>query len=548
MFNRSWEWFKLTVKPLWSNGTRRKRSGFGLRPWVECLEERCTPSIVGNANFTSTPNGADFNYAITLHNTGTTNIGTFWFAWIPGQDYMANNPISVANPAGWGSTVTGGYSGDGYAILWFNNGGAAITPGNSLNFNFTSAETPSQLGGNSQFFSNPPEGTSFVYIGAPETDPGYEFVVRAATTTTLIDNGPNPSTFGQAVSFTTTVSGGAAINGETVTIEDADNANAVVASPTLSSGTVTFSISGLSVGTHHLFAVYPGDSAHAASNSSASPVTQVVNPPVPDLTVSMSHVGLFHPGDSADIYTVSVHNISTAPTDGSTVTVTDTLPTGLLPTAADNGTINGWTVSFSGQTITATRTDILQGGASYPDLTVTVSVANNIASSVINTATVAGGGETNSGNDTASDPTATTPLADLTIGENHIGSFHQGDAADKYTLTVHNIGTGPTVGTVSISDTLPAGLSPTAADHGIINGWIVVYVGQTITASRSNVLAGGANYPVLTLTVSVGDHAPLLVTNSARVSGGGEINTNNDEVFDVTAILVHTQIRRRRGA
>src|SRR5205823_9047857 len=113
------------------------------------------------------------------------------------------------------------------------------------------------------------------------------------------------------------------------------------------------------------------------------------------------------PGDSADVYTIVVSNIGAVPTDGSTVTVTDTLPAGLTPTASDKGTINGWTVSFSGQTITATRSDVLSSGASYPPLTVTVSVANNIATVVTNTATVAGGGEINTANDTASDPTAT---------------------------------------------------------------------------------------------------------------------------------------------
>jgi hypothetical protein len=51
----------------------------------------------------------------------------------------------------------------------------------------------------------------------------------------------------------------------------------VVASPTLTNGTVTFTISNLSAGTHHLFAVYNGDSTHAGSNSSATPVAQVVN-------------------------------------------------------------------------------------------------------------------------------------------------------------------------------------------------------------------------------------------------------------------------------
>ncbi len=270
--------------------------------------------------------------------------------------------------------------------------------------------------------------------------------------------------------------------------------------------------------------------------------------PAADLAISKSHTGIFNPGDAADRYTVTVKNVGAAPTDGTTVTVTDTLPAGLAPTAADQGTVNGWTVSFQGQTITATRTDVLRGGGAYPPLIITVSVANNVARTVTNTATVGGGGEINSANDTATDPTATVAVADLTLTKTHVGTFHQGDAADMYTLIVHNRGAGPTLGTVTITDTLPASLAPTAADDGVIDGWTVSVSGQTITATRSDVLAAGASYPVLTLTVRVAGNAPASVTNKAVVSGGGETNTHNDTAVDVTAIVTKGQIRRRRGA
>src|SRR5439155_991661 len=152
----------------------------------------------------------------------------------------------------------------------------------------------------------------------------------------------------------------------------------------------------------------------------------------------------------------------------------DTLPAGLTPTPSDKGTINGWTVSFNGQTITATRSDVLNNGASYPPLTIVVSVANNIALVVTNTATVAGGGEVNTANDMASDPTTISQLADLTISKSHTGSFHPGDRADSYTITISNVGAVPTDGTpVTVTDTLPTGLAPTAADNGLINGWTI---------------------------------------------------------------------------
>ncbi len=90
-------------------------------------------------------------------------------------------------------------------------------------------------------------------------------VVNQVTTTTLVDNGPNPSASGQAVSFVVTVSPTVA-DGESVSLEDASNANAVVGTGTLSGGTATISVSGLSVGSHNIFAVYASDADTSAAS------------------------------------------------------------------------------------------------------------------------------------------------------------------------------------------------------------------------------------------------------------------------------------------
>src|SRR6202011_3135456 len=97
---------------------------------------------------------------------------------------------------------------------------------------------------------------------------------------------------------------------------------------------------------------------------------------------------------------------------------------------------------------------------------------NNAPASVTNTATVAGGGEVNTANDSASDATTITQVADLTISKSHTGNFHPGDSGDTYTITVSNVGAVPTDGsTVTVTDKLPTGLAPTGADNGTINGW-----------------------------------------------------------------------------
>ena len=145
------------------------------------------------------------------------------------------------------------------------------------------------------------------------------------------------------------------------------------------------------------------------SNSTAADLalTGIVNPVVtgtPDLTIAKTHTGSFTQADTAKTYTLTVSNAGTAATTG-TVTVTDSLPTGLTATAM-SGT--GWTVNLG--TLTATRSDALAASASYPPLTLTVNVASNAAASLTNVASVSGGGETNTVNNSASDPTTVTAL------------------------------------------------------------------------------------------------------------------------------------------
>src|SRR5262249_23574718 len=155
--------------------------------------------------------------------------------------------------------------------------------------------------------------------------------------------------------------------------------------------------------------------------------------------------------------------------------------------------------------------------------------------SVLNTAAVSGGGEVNATNNSASDPTSIGQTPDLTISKSHSGSFRQGDAGASYTLIVKNTGDGPTVGVVMLTDTIPVGLTPTVG-AGTISGWSVVTTGQTVTATRSDVLASGGSYPALTIPVNVANNAPATVTNTATVSGGGQINTANDSASDPTVI------------
>lgn len=123
-------------------------------------------------------------------------------------------------------------------------------------------------------------------------------------------------------------------------------------------------------------------------------------------------------------------------------------------------------------------------------------------------------------------------MADLAIQLTHSGNFAPGQTGSTYTMTVSNIGISPTAGTVTVTDTLPTGLTATGLTG---TGWSCTLA--TLTCTRSDALAAGASYTPLTLTVTVAVNAPVNLVNSATVSGGGESNPANDTSSDPTTVV-----------
>jgi hypothetical protein len=146
--------------------------------------------ILATATFTDTqPVPGTYEYDITLNNTGTTTIGTFWFAWIPGAGFMSAVPTNVQSPAGWSEILTNA----GKAIQWVDHGTMLAPGGSQSGFVFDSTLSPAAL---EAPFAGPGLGTgdtvatSFVYIAAPLADPGGQLVVTPAAAT----GAPEPST------------------------------------------------------------------------------------------------------------------------------------------------------------------------------------------------------------------------------------------------------------------------------------------------------------------------------------------------------------------
>jgi len=107
-------------------------------------------------------------------------------------------------------------------------------------------------------------------------------------------------------------------------------------------------------------------------------------------------------------------------------------------------------------------------------------------------------------------------------------------SSGTFSLTVSNVGTGPTNAPVSVTDTLPAGLTPTAAAGP---GWTCTVTAPSVSCGRSDALGVGAAWPAIAVTANVLQSAAASLTNTAAVSGGGDITPGNDSATDVAPVV-----------
>jgi len=189
----------------------------------------------------------------------------------------------------------------------------------------------------------------------PSTSAGFPQVVRYTSVVTITSSG-TPSVYGQGVTFTASIQAAAPNtntppDGETVTFYDGAKSLGTATLDPLGTtpGVATFTTSGLGVGTHTVTVQYAGDGTFTPGTS-ATPVSQVVNPASTSTTVSSSW--------------------STSPSDpvfGQTITFTGTVsvtglgggnPTGTVTfydgSIAPANAIGSGTLSTSGGVTTAT--------------------------------------------------------------------------------------------------------------------------------------------------------------------------------------------------
>jgi uncharacterized repeat protein (TIGR01451 family) len=258
------------------------------------------------------------------------------------------------------------------------------------------------------------------------------------------------------------------------------------------------------------------------------------NVPAPDLSITKTD-GVTNTYQTATVtYTVVVTNNGTYTVTG---TVTDTVPaalTGVAWTCAASAGSSCAAASGSGNSISTSATLLASGTATYT-ITGTVSSAS---STISNTATVALPAwltDATPANNSATDTDTIVAAADLSITKAASGSFAVGNNA-TYTLTARNNGPQSATGTITVSDTLPAGLSFVSATG---TGWTCSNASGVVTCTRAGPVTSGTTMPAITLTVAVAVAAAPGVSNTATVSSSVTFDptSSNDSSTATTPVL-----------
>ncbi len=247
-----------------------------------------------------------------------------------------------------------------------------------------------------------------------------------------------------------------------------------------------------------------------------------------DLAVTKSHAGPVQVGEELE-FTLVVAN--DGPSEARSVSVVDTLPTGLTYVSGQG---TDWTCDAVGQEVTCTLASPLAPMAQAEPITLVVSVGPGAFPSAENVATVATETpEVTTDNNSATDLVAVPPLVDLAVAKTHSGDFTVGQQG-TYTLTVTNKGPTSDPGPQTLTDTLPVGLTYVSAQG---SGWVCSAAAQEVECVRAAALAVDGSSEV-TLIVGVGPAAAPSVVNTARVSTpSAETTTENNTAADPTGVI-----------
>ncbi|MGQ0646599.1 MAG: DUF7507 domain-containing protein [Gemmatimonadaceae bacterium] len=248
----------------------------------------------------------------------------------------------------------------------------------------------------------------------------------------------------------------------------------------------------------------------------------------PDLEMLKSLHGTAIVGQTGT-FRLMIRNVGSGPTTD-IITVTDTLDASLTYVSA---TGNGWTCSSSGRVVTCVSAGpMAPRDSSFIDL-----VANVSSRNFSNTAVVKTLGDGNARNDkhTITVSGSGVLFIDIELKMKAAAPTFAVGQATSYSLSVKNVGNRATDRPITVTDVLPAGLTPGTASG---SGWTCTISGQALNCSYAAPLAP-TDSTIITVNVTPTAAAIPLVTNKGKASTPGDDNPTNDE-SDVTTPVIGT--------
>jgi hypothetical protein len=307
-------------------------------------------ALVGNQATFTTPSLGIGTHSITAAYSGDSNFTGSTSSAIAQLVNQASSIVTVsssANPAVVGQQVTftvqvvGQYGGTLSGTVTFQ-AGAGVLGTLTVSEGVAAAVTHT--------FPTAAKGLiTAVYSGdsnfAGSSAGVYQVINKAASSTNLSSN-LNPSTYGQAVSFTATVTSylGAPPSGELVTFR---MGSTILGTATLTGGAATFTTSTLGAGIRNVKAIYNGDSSLSPSTSPA--VSETIRKATTTTAISSSQ----NPSASGQsvTFTVTVAGLY-AGTPTGTITFTDNATSlGTAPLSVGTATLTTSSLSHGKHTI-----------------------------------------------------------------------------------------------------------------------------------------------------------------------------------------------------
>jgi hypothetical protein len=430
------------------------------------------------------------------------------------------NPSTYANSVTFTATVLPSAA---TGTVTFKDGTTTLGTG-TLSGGTTTYSTSTLIAGSHSITAT--YGGNSTYTGS--TSSPLTQTVNVATSSTSVTSSLNPSTHGNSVTFTATVTPSLATG--SVQFYDGSTYTYIIGTGTLSGGTATMSTSLLDAGSHSIMAYYWGDSNDTAGTS--SPLTQIVkavtavtltsDPNTSTYASSVTFSAQVTP--SLATGTVTFYNGGTSIGSGTLVGGTATFTTSTLPAGSDSITASygGDSYDLAGASSALTQT-VRQATSSTSvtsnlnpsdpgnSVTFTATVTPSLATGTV---TFKDGGTSIGSGTLSSSGTATFTTSTLAAGSHSITASYGGDSNDTtstsstLTQTVSSkasstsVTSSPNPSTSGGSVTFTATVTPNTA-----TGTVTFYDANGTLQLGSGTLSGSGTATLTTTALVPGLHS-----------------------------------------